>query len=175
MSKFTDKDLNAMSLADLHDLSKRIKIAEKAHRQTTNKQVAATLIPGDQVEFVLPKTTNTQVGVVTKVKRVMIALKAIDNSAQWNIPLTSVGKKIASAPASNVKSIKATKTSTTKAKATKKVVKATKTSTTKATKKAEKSAVDVIKAIKDKIAAKKTVSVAKNATVAPTQEEATTE
>lgn len=179
MSKITDNVLNAMTLADLSDLSKRIKIAEKTHRQNANKAVASVLIPGDQVEFTLPKTTNVQVGVVTKVKRVMIALKAIDNSAQWNVPLTSIGKKIADAPKGKIKAVKSTKTS---AKASKPVVKASKKASKKATKTkavrpstGKSSSSDVIKAIREKIAAKKTETVSKSATVAPSQEEATTE
>lgn len=186
MSKFTDKDLNAMTLADLQDLSKRIKIAEKALRQNANKEVASSLVPGDQVEFTIPKTNEVKTGTVLKVKRVMIALKASDNSP-WNIPLTAIGKKIASAPASKTKAVKktaktvakakpgvkASKPKVTKTKASKAVK--TKASKTPVVKKAEKSSSDVIKAIREKIAAKKTESVKKTASVAPTQEEATAE
>ena len=186
MSKFTDKDLNAMTLADLQDLSKRIKIAEKALRQNANKEVASSLVPGDQVEFTIPKTNEVKTGTVLKVKRVMIALKASDNSP-WNIPLTAIGKKIASAPASKTKAVKKTAKTVAKAKpgvkaskpkvtkTTSKAVK-TKASKTPVVKKAEKSSSDVIKAIREKIAAKKsTESVKKTAAVAPTQEEATAE
>ena len=187
MSKITDKDLNAMTLADLQDLSKRIKIAEKAHRQNANKAVASTLVPGDQVEFTVPKTNEVQTGTVLKVKRVMIALKALDNSP-WNVPLTAIGKKIADAPVAKTKAVKKASKTVAKAKPSAKAskTKATKTTSkakvskakatkTPVTKKAEKSSSDVIKAIREKIAAKKTESVKKTASVAPTQEEATAE
>lgn len=172
MSKFTDKDLSAMSLSDLQNLSKRIKIAEKALRQHANKAVASSLMPGDQVEFTVPKTNQIQTGTVLKVKRVMIALKAIDNSP-WNVPLTAIGKKIADAPPIKITSLKKAGKSTVKS--TKTVAK-TKAAKTTSVKKAEKSSSsDVIKAIREKIAAKKTETVKKTASVAPTQEEPTVE
>lgn len=92
MVKITDKDLNSMALEDLRSLSKRIRVAEKTHRISANKTIASSLKAGDEVEFTLPKTNDVQKGVVAKVKRVMIAVKSVDGSSQWNVPLTSIKK-----------------------------------------------------------------------------------
>ncbi len=92
MVKITDKELNSMALEDLRSLQKRIRVAEKTHRVSANKTIASTLKAGDEVEITLPKTNEVQKGVVAKVKRVMIAVKAVDGSAQWNVPLTAVKK-----------------------------------------------------------------------------------
>jgi hypothetical protein len=116
MVKFTDSDINSMSLEDLHSLMGKIKLAEKTKRSTENEKLAGTLSVGDKIEFSVPKTDKTEVAIVAKVKRVMIALKSPTSpTVQWNVPLTSIIKVIESAP---VKKVTAKKSPTTSKKAT---------------------------------------------------------
>ena len=149
MSKTTNSNLSSMSIDELNNLGKQVKLAIKAQRLNANKAVASSLSIGDTVEFTVPKTTTILTGHVSKVKRVMIAVKAVGNAGQFNVPLTSI-KKIASVKATKgsaaVKAVKA-KTDSVKAK------KGTSAVTKKAPAPSVKS--NAIKAIKDKIAAKK--------------------
>jgi hypothetical protein len=185
MLKITDKDLNSMSLDDLRALTKRIKIAEKNQRLSTNKAVAETLVAGDTIEFSLPKTNEIQTGVVAKVKRVMIAIKAPSGSEQWNVPLTSVVKKISSAPVKRSKVVEKVKANVASAKKVTKTVSKTVTkpkaaSTGKTTAKAKpapttsSSSTNIIKALKEKAAAKKAAASKKDpietTILAPTSE-----
>jgi len=158
MSKTTNSNLSSMSIDELNTLGKQVKLALKAQRLNVNKAVASSLTIGDTVEFTVPKTTTILTGHVSKVKRVMIAVKAVGNAGQFNVPLTSI-KKIAS--------VKATKGS-----AAVKAVKA-KTDAKKATKKAPAPIVksNAIKAIKDKIAAKKAAAKSSTPIVASDVEE----
>ena len=144
MSKITDKDLNSMSLEDLRSLSKRVKLAEKAHRQAANKEVASVLSAGDKVEFTLPKSNDVHTGIVVKVKRVMVSIKPVNGgAAKWNVPLTTV-KKLESAV---VKAVKKTASVAASKKSTKPSVKPV----VKAAKPVVKKTSSVIDAIKEKV------------------------
>lgn len=163
MLKITEKDLNSMSLEDLNMLSKQIKIAQKSQRLSANKAVASTLVAGDTIEFSLPKTNEIQTGIVSKVKRVMVAIKATSGKDQWNVPLTSVVKKVSSAAVKRSKVVEKVKANVAAKKAVKPVAKTTKSkagSTQKSVAKAKpapstSSSTNIIKALKEKAAAQK--------------------
>lgn len=162
MLKITEKDLNSMSLEDLNVLSKQIKIAQKSQRLSANKAVASTLVAGDTIEFTLPKTNEIQTGIVSKVKRVMIAIKATSGKGQWNVPLTSVVKKVSSAAVKRSKVVEKVKANVAAKKAVKPVAKTTKSkagSTQKSVAKAKpvpsSGSTNIIKALKEKAAAQK--------------------
>ncbi len=183
MVKFTESDFNAMSLEDLNALTEKIKLAVKAKRSSENEKLAGTLSVGDKIEFNVPKSDKTEVAIVSKVKRVMIALKSPTSpTVQWNVPLTSIIKVIESAPVKRAKPSSSKKTSskktttsvkknvikknivkTSKAKPTTDTTDTTTTTTKKVVNKPKKetdsNTKNLIAAIKAKAAAKKAASV----------------
>ena len=112
MIRITDKELSSMTLEDLRSLNKKVKLAEKNFRLSANKEVASSLKAGDKVEYTLPKTSKIETGTVTKVKRVMIAIK--NGTTLVNVPLMNVKKLSSSSPV-----VKAVKANVAKKKASK--------------------------------------------------------
>ncbi len=156
MTNITEKEINKLSVEQLTNLSKMIKTAQKKHRAEINKSISNSLNCGDQVEFCPPGTNKTQVGVIVKVKRVMVAIESIDKSLKWNIPLSIVGKKIKTAPISKSSTPSKNKTKTISSAKPKEMTpksKSTKNNSVNSVN-STKSTSDVIKALREKINSK---------------------